>query len=196
MRREAKGTCKSVKDLLSALAGLFAGLALFSWIFMFLLNSDNPLLGGTSVALAPAVAIVGVFGWTGGMSSKFSPMQRAELRKIGILHTATAVSLVVMGMLIPSLEDKYSEMAHYQVVAWVYVALVFLSSATFGTGTGKFASILLDLWKTNEEPSDEEDGMSTRRRRLVYRGFTLTLTLSPRERRSRGVSSFRSRRTR
>ena len=58
-------------------------------------------------------------------SSKGNPMLRAELRKIGILHTATALFLVVMGMLLPSLEDKYSETECYQVFVWVYVALVF-----------------------------------------------------------------------
>ncbi len=80
IRREAKPLGEFVNNLLSGVVGLFAGFALFSWIIMFLANSDNPLLGGTSIVLAPAVAIVGIFGWTGGMSSKGSPMLRAELR--------------------------------------------------------------------------------------------------------------------
>ena len=151
LSNEAKGAGNFCIFLLSVLAGLFAGFALLIWIIMYLTNPDNPVLGGTSIALAPAVAIVGIFGWTGGMSSKGNPMLRAELRKIGILHTATALFWVVMGMILPILQDKYSEVSGYQIFAGVYVALLFVSSVTFGVGTGKFAYILLDLWNIQDK---------------------------------------------
>ena len=105
VNKQSSGTAKascldSIMYVVSAATGALATLALLSWVISFLINPDNPLLGGTSLALAPVIAIFGAFGWAGGMSFKADPGLRANLRKIGIAYTMTAFFLVIMGMLV------------------------------------------------------------------------------------------------
>ncbi|MDE2780786.1 MAG: hypothetical protein OXI91_14090 [Chloroflexota bacterium] len=159
MRKEAKGIGEIVKRLLSVLVGVFAGFALLLWVWMFLSNPEDPLLGGTPTALAAAIAIVGVFGWTGGMSSKVSSDLRANLRRIGILHTVAALFLVIMGLLLPIIAIIDTDTNEYWWIAGFFVAFTFLATLAFGFGTYKFVSILLDLWKIKDKGADERDGM-------------------------------------
>ena len=150
---EIEGLGKLAETIIGIVIGVLAGFGLLSWVILFLINPNNPLLGSTtSIALAPAVAIFGVFGWTGGTSLKSSPTLRAKLRQIGILYTATALLLVIMGMLLPVIEVTDTSTTGYCILAVVYVALTFVSAFAFGGGTGMLVSVLVSLWRFQDEP--------------------------------------------
>ena len=108
---------KLVETILSVVIGIFAGFCLLSWVVLFLINPDNPLLGSTSIGLAPAVAIFGVFGWAGGTALKSTPTLRVKLRRVGIAYTVTALLLVFMGMLLPIIEVANTSDALYWILA-------------------------------------------------------------------------------
>ena len=152
VNKQSSGTAKascldSIMYVVSAATGALAALALLSWVIFFLINPDNPLLGGTSLALAPVIAIFGAFGWAGGMSFKADPGLRANLRKIGIAYTMTAFFLVIMGMLSPVIEVADPEATGYYYLAVPYVGLTFLGAFSFGIGTWKLTNSVVGLWK-------------------------------------------------
>lgn len=137
--------------ILSGLIGVLAGIGLVSWVVLFLQNTSNPLLGSTSLVLAPAVAIFGAFGWAGGTALRSSPALRVKLRRIGIAFTVAALFLVIMGMLLPVIEVADTSTTGYWIFAWTYVTLTFGSAFAFGGGTMMLVSIVFQLWNLSDE---------------------------------------------
>lgn len=142
---------KLAVTILSGILGVLAGLGLLSWVILFLQDSSNPLLGSTSMVLAPAVAIFGAFGWTGGTALRSSPVLRVKLRRVGIAYTAAALHLVIMGMLLPVIDVADTLTTGYWILAWTYVALTFASAFTFGCGTAMLVYCVFQLWNLSDE---------------------------------------------
>lgn len=137
--------------ILSGIIGVLAGFALLSWVIMFLKDSSNPLLGSTSMVLAPAVAIFGAFGWTGGTALRSNPALRVKLRRIGVTYTVAALLLVIMGLLLPVIDVADTSTTEYWILAWTYVALTFASAFTFGCGTVMLVYCVFQLWNLSDE---------------------------------------------
>ncbi len=137
--------------VISGLIGILSGFGLLFWVISFLINPNNPILGSTSIGLAPAVAIFGVFGWTGGTALNLGPALRARLRQTGIAYTVAALFLVIMGMLLPMIEVGDTSTTGYWILAWVYVGLTFASAIAFGGGTWLLLSSLVSLWTFRDQ---------------------------------------------
>ena len=130
----------------AALGGLMA-FGLIFWVVMFLNRPDNPVVGGTSITIATAVAIFGAFAWAGGISLRRSPLLCAKLRRIGLTYTFAALFLVMMGMLLPVIEVLDTSSSHYWWFAILYVIFTFLAAAAVGYGTYMLTTCIVLIWK-------------------------------------------------
>ena len=144
------GLLCSVAQIVGSVLGFMSGLALLSWVVAYLLNPANPIVGGTSLALAPVVAIFGAFGWVGGAALKADPGLGDELRKMGIGYTAAALFLTIMGLLLPAIELVGEDSGSYYWLAVPYVVLTVLAAGAFGVSTCKLVGNVVRLWQLRD----------------------------------------------
>ncbi len=159
---------------LSFLIGGLAGFTLIVWHILRLIESSSPFVGGSSLAVAPVVAIFGAFAWIGGLSLKGDQDLALHLRKTGIIFTISSFSLCMSGFLFPlagvidqavtstsgaGVMDKAvtstSGMEKYVFILYIYVAMLYSSAIFFGVGTGMLVYKAVPLWRYRDRGSND-----------------------------------------
>ena len=151
LRIEARGGLQHLKQFLSGMVSLITVLGLSFWVFSVVSTVDNSLSTGSLWAIAPAVAIFGVFGWAGGTGNSFCRHLRSLLRHIGILFTLAALFLTGMASLEPLIKIADSGSPGDWIFSVSYVLLGISSIAAVGFGTWKLVFNIDRLWQFREE---------------------------------------------
>ena len=150
-RVEIKGGLQLLKQFLSLMLAILTVLGLTFWVFSVVSTEADSLPDGSLWAIAPAIAIFGVFGWAGGTGNSFCRHLRSLLRQIGILFTLAALFLTGMASLEPLLEIADLGSPEDWIFSSSYVLLSIFSIAAVGSGTWKLANNIDRLWQYREE---------------------------------------------
>ncbi len=127
------------------------GVALLIWVIYPFVEKGHSAYDNALWAIAPAVAIFGIFGWTGGTSNAFCRCLRESLKKIGLAYTAGALALTGMAFLRPIIDAAEIDSPEYWIFATPFVLLGLLAIAPIAAGTYYLILNIHPLWQFREE---------------------------------------------